>query len=220
MKVMKNGKEWTTDSINARAILGERARNVFEAYDNTKPYVVNNKVAYEGSSYVNILASTGILPTDETHWLLIAAKGADGTIGTIGTDGADGLSAYEIAVNNGYVGTEAEWVASLSLVPTELTGFAGKALAVNETEDGLIFADIASTATDVSVADTGAYYAGTNAETVLQEIGATLITKADASALALKADISALYSGATLLTGTTDPTDDMGQDGDVYIKYY
>jgi hypothetical protein len=33
--------------------------------------------------------------------------------GCEGDDGAAGLSAYEIAVNNGFVGTEAEWVASL-----------------------------------------------------------------------------------------------------------
>lgn len=30
-----------------------------------------------------------------------------------GEPGSDGLSAYQIAVNNGYVGTEAEWLASL-----------------------------------------------------------------------------------------------------------
>lgn len=34
-----------------------------------------------------------------------------GSIG--GTNGADGLSAYQIAVNYGFVGTEAEWIASL-----------------------------------------------------------------------------------------------------------
>jgi len=170
MKVMKNGKEWTTDSINARAILGERARNVFEAYDNEKAYVLNNKVAYEGSSYVNILACTGVLPTDPTHWLVIAAKGEDGIIGV------DGLSAYQSAVNNGYVGTEAEWIAGLSLVPTDLVGYAGKALTVNQTEDGLVFADVVG---------------GGGPQT-----------------------------GAALLTGTADPTNDIGEDGDVYIKYY
>jgi hypothetical protein len=33
--------------------------------------------------------------------------------GTTGADGVDGLSAYQIAVNNGFVGTETEWLASL-----------------------------------------------------------------------------------------------------------
>lgn len=39
--------------------------------------------------------------------------GADGTNGTNGVDGADGLSAYQIAVNAGFVGNEAAWLLSL-----------------------------------------------------------------------------------------------------------
>ncbi len=39
--------------------------------------------------------------------------GADGVDGVDGIDGQDGLSAYEIAVNGGFVGTEAQWLASL-----------------------------------------------------------------------------------------------------------
>lgn len=39
--------------------------------------------------------------------------GADGAPGEDGADGADGKSAYEIAVDNGFDGTEAEWLASL-----------------------------------------------------------------------------------------------------------
>jgi hypothetical protein len=41
------------------------------------------------------------------------ADGAPGTNGTNGTDGEDGLSAYEVAVANGFVGNEAAWLASL-----------------------------------------------------------------------------------------------------------
>lgn len=40
-------------------------------------------------------------------------NGIDGTNGVDGADGADGLSAYEIAVANGFVGTEADWLTSL-----------------------------------------------------------------------------------------------------------
>jgi hypothetical protein len=36
-----------------------------------------------------------------------------GTPGPPGADGADGLSAYEVAVANGFVGTEPQWLASL-----------------------------------------------------------------------------------------------------------
>ena len=39
--------------------------------------------------------------------------GATGATGPQGIQGEDGLSAYEVAVENGFVGTEAEWLASL-----------------------------------------------------------------------------------------------------------
>lgn len=45
--------------------------------------------------------------------MLFSQNGADGTNGTNGADGADGLSAYQIALQNGFVGTEAQWLASL-----------------------------------------------------------------------------------------------------------
>ena len=41
------------------------------------------------------------------------ATGATGPAGADGADGADGQSAYALAVANGFVGTEAEWLASL-----------------------------------------------------------------------------------------------------------
>lgn len=41
------------------------------------------------------------------------APGADGSDGAPGQDGADGKSAYEVAVDEGYTGTEEEWLASL-----------------------------------------------------------------------------------------------------------
>ena len=39
--------------------------------------------------------------------------GRDGINGVAGAGGADGLSAYQIAVNQGFVGTQSQWVASL-----------------------------------------------------------------------------------------------------------
>lgn len=43
----------------------------------------------------------------------ILALAPQGNIGPQGPAGQDGLSAYQIAVNNGFVGTEEEWLASL-----------------------------------------------------------------------------------------------------------
>ena len=44
---------------------------------------------------------------------IAAIRGANGTNGTDGADGEKGASAYEVAVEAGFVGTEAEWLASL-----------------------------------------------------------------------------------------------------------
>lgn len=57
-------------------------------------------------------------------------NGKDGTDGKDGADGKDGLSAYEIALNNGFVGTESEWLDSLKGkdgtdgISLEVSGFA------------------------------------------------------------------------------------------------
>lgn len=40
-------------------------------------------------------------------------SGADGAAGIDGVDGTDGASAYEVAVDNGFVGTESDWLDSL-----------------------------------------------------------------------------------------------------------
>lgn len=40
-------------------------------------------------------------------------RGPQGAVGPRGFAGDDGLSAYEVAVNNGFVGDQAEWLASL-----------------------------------------------------------------------------------------------------------
>ena len=52
------------------------------------------------------------------------ATGSTGPAGADGTDGVDGDSAYQVAVNNGFVGTESEWLDSL-VGPTGATGATG-----------------------------------------------------------------------------------------------
>ena len=76
-----------------------------------------------GESAYDIAVRNGFTGT-EAEWLdsLKGEKGADGkdgaegaagADGADGADGANGKSAYELAVDNGFTGTEAEWVASL-----------------------------------------------------------------------------------------------------------
>lgn len=77
----------------------------------------------DGLSAYQVALANGFVGT-EIEWLASlegpqgpagadGADGADGAPGTPGADGADGLSAYEVAVANGFVGTEAAWLASL-----------------------------------------------------------------------------------------------------------
>ncbi len=57
------------------------AYKVHEVYSPTKAYVVNNKVRYQGGTYLCIANTTGNAPTynaDNTWWVCLAAKGTDG----------------------------------------------------------------------------------------------------------------------------------------------
>lgn len=74
----RQSNEATRQSNEQKRVAAENARNVWENYDNEKSYVPGNKVAYNGSSYLNIAPCSGVLPSDTEHWLLIAAKGVDG----------------------------------------------------------------------------------------------------------------------------------------------
>jgi hypothetical protein len=57
------------------------------SYNATTTYAVNNVVEYNGSGYVNIVASTGIAPTNVSNWKLIASIGAQGIQGQTGATG-------------------------------------------------------------------------------------------------------------------------------------
>lgn len=76
----------------------ENARNVWENYDDSKAYVVGNKVAYGGSSYLCIKPCTGIAPPSAEYWLLIAQKGDKGDKGEPG--GGGGQPAVEIDISD------------------------------------------------------------------------------------------------------------------------
>ena len=61
-------------------------------YNAGTTYAVDDVVAYNGSSYVCILASTGNLPTNTTYWNVMSQAGTDGTdVGTTLTTQGDML---------------------------------------------------------------------------------------------------------------------------------
>jgi hypothetical protein len=83
LKIVKANKVLTSEALNAEMIVNENirkanedARNVYEEYNPIKQYIKGNKVAYNGSSYLNKVACTGIIPTNTTYWLCIASAGA------------------------------------------------------------------------------------------------------------------------------------------------
>lgn len=86
-------------------------------YDNAKTYDPLDVVTFEGSSFLFLKQSTGIPPTGDNIVTMLLAKKGDkgdtGNTGETGETGADGLTAYQVAVKNGFEGTESEWIASL-----------------------------------------------------------------------------------------------------------
>jgi hypothetical protein len=77
----RQSNEETRQANEAARISAENARNVWENYDASKAYVVGNKTAYGGSSYLCIKPCTGIAPPSAEYWLLIAKKGDKGEPG-------------------------------------------------------------------------------------------------------------------------------------------
>lgn len=63
------------------------------------------------------------------------APGAEGPAGPAGSAGADGESAYDVAVDNGFVGTESQWLASL-VGPEGAEGPAGPQPPLGDAGDG------------------------------------------------------------------------------------
>lgn len=93
----------------------ENARNVWENYDASKAYVVGNKVAYGGSSYLCIKPCTGIAPPSAEYWLLIAQKGDKGDKGEPG-GGGGGQPAVEIDLSDSFTMDEScLWTTLLNL---------------------------------------------------------------------------------------------------------
>lgn len=74
-----------------------------------------------------LIAGDGVSITSDGNTITItstAPAGPAGPAGTNGTNGADGLSAYDIAVSEGFSGTESQWLDSLR-GPQGIQGEAG-----------------------------------------------------------------------------------------------
>lgn len=63
--------------------LGRVLMNFTGDYDTSKSYTYLDEVTYNGSSYVCIVDAQNIMPTDTSHWKLLAKAGKDGQNGTV-----------------------------------------------------------------------------------------------------------------------------------------
>ena len=101
-------------NVESARVITDNNRSFIGVFDNATAYVIGNQVTYNGSTYRCILGGTGYLPTNTTHWILIAQKGADG----LGS--GDMLKTTYDTTNNGIV-DNAEKVGGLTVltaVPT------------------------------------------------------------------------------------------------------
>lgn len=95
----RQSNEETRQANEAARISAENARNVWENYDASKAYVVGNKTAYGGSSYLCIKPCTGIAPPSAEYWLLIAKKGDKGEPGGGGGQHTVEIDLYSAGVD-------------------------------------------------------------------------------------------------------------------------
>ena len=97
----RQSNEATRQANETSRISAENARSVWECYVASKAYVVSNKVAHGGSSYLCIKPCTGIAPPSAEYWLLIAKKGDKGDKGDKGEPGGGGgQPAVEIDISD------------------------------------------------------------------------------------------------------------------------
>lgn len=148
---------------------------------------------------------------------VVGIEGPTGPAGLNGVDGLDGESAYDLAVENGFVGTEQDWLASLQgpqgeAGPTGPTGPAGT--------DGL---DSVASATSPITYDEQTHVIGINqglisiSQTQVQDLEADLDSKlanSNASVSSANTDLTVVRN---IKLSTSAPSG--GADGDIWLVY-
>ena len=74
----------------AETIIGKVMMTFRGEYDANTSYTYLDEVTYNGSTYLCRADATGVLPTDNDHWAMLAKAGRDGRDGVNGKDGAPG----------------------------------------------------------------------------------------------------------------------------------
>ncbi|MEY4603893.1 MAG: hypothetical protein RIT43_1185 [Bacteroidota bacterium] len=80
------------------------------------PYFIETAADVTGGTNYSVMGTSQLLSVPYALYAKNSGSstpGPQGPQGSVGPSGMDGLSAYEIAVANGFVGTESEWLVSL-----------------------------------------------------------------------------------------------------------
>ena len=140
--------QWLESLKGEKGDSGAKGNNGLSAY---QAAVANGFVGTEkewleslkGMSAYQIAKEIGVFEGTEQEWLesLKGEKGdtgAQGEKGETGAQGADGLSAYQLALENGFVGTEEQWLESLKTGAQGADGLSAYEVAVENGFEGTV----------------------------------------------------------------------------------
>lgn len=123
------GAQGIQGPTGAKGDVGETGLAWNGDWSDTVGYDINDAVIYNGVAYIAIQAGINKVPNLEpTFWDVLVEKGdtgPQGPQGIQGVTGPTGLSAYEVAVADGFVGNESQWLVSL-VGPTGADGIKGR----------------------------------------------------------------------------------------------
>jgi len=93
------------------------------------PYFIKTETDLAGGTNYTITGTSEFLSVPYALYSLNSTPGPQGETGLAGINGNDGISAYQTAVNEGFIGSEAQWLTSLhgSKGDTGLKGDTGAA---------------------------------------------------------------------------------------------
>ncbi|MCI3279203.1 hypothetical protein [Streptomyces cylindrosporus] len=188
---------WTVD-LTANTLITSQAGDTL--------WAIQEGRAKDGTPIVSYVA----VPDSGTWWVgdiladLSSTQTGDGTVVYLpGAAGQDGASAYEVAVANGFTGSQAEWLASL-VGPQGAPGSGGGAVDSVNGATGVVVLDAA----DVGADPAGAAAAAQTAAVSAAAADATAKVTAHTNATDPHGDRAAAATALTAHAGAADPHGD------------
>lgn len=134
-------------------------------YDNAKTYTRLDAVSYNGSSYISLNGSVGVLPTNAEYWGKLAQAGKDGSAAT--------AQAPDLTQLKSDVASNSTAVASAASTANAASAAASQA---NQAVQAINLSPLERNITDNSTAASSAYALASSAMSEAQAGGATINT--------------------------------------------